>query len=352
MPSRRRNGPVAVTSISGNDTAALLLGTNSTVSGKATLSYNAPPGDVADRDGEPLESFAGLAVSFPSKSRSSAPPPPVIISSPDPSGVDPEPGQPLQAVQTDGAPAFPLVIDGNGYALQSRVSTLVPTNVTAGQPVTITVTLHDPTRIAYFAVYLDLQGDEISHLQSDAQVVWDRGGVHVIDPNGLMHNVTMTVSEDPDDPDTKTAILTVTFSEGMQDTNMVIRTWNSDGQITEVRLFGALAVTTVVDPEPDAGTGIVDPEPREVPVDPEPEPEPEPDTTGRDLLAIRMWSGFEPESISDAQLLASLGLDYPGADIPSWMMTELGPLVAKGEITVGEFRTALEYVLEYMRGRA
>ena len=58
-----------------------------------------------------------------------------------------------------------------------------------------------------------------------------------------------------------------------------------------------------------------------------------------------MWSGFEPESITDAQLLAVLGLDYPGADIPGWVMTELGPLVANGDVTVGEFRTALEYVL-------
>ena len=40
-----------------------------------------------------------------------------------------------------------------------------------------------------------------------------------------------------------------------------------------------------------------------------------------------------------------LGLDYPGADIPNWMMTELGVLVAKGLVTVEEFRTALEYVL-------
>ena len=58
-----------------------------------------------------------------------------------------------------------------------------------------------------------------------------------------------------------------------------------------------------------------------------------------------MWSGFEPESITDAQLLASLELDYPGANIPSWVMTELGVLVTKGDVTVGEFKTALEYVL-------
>ena len=65
------------------------------------------------------------------------------------------------------------------------------------------------------------------------------------------------------------------------------------------------------------------------------------------LTPIRMWSGFEPELITDEQLLASLGLDYSDADIPDWMMIELGVLVAKGDVTIGEFVLALQYVLEY-----
>ena len=77
----------------------------------------------------------------------------------------------------------------------------------------------------------------------------------------------------------------------------------------------------------------------------DPEPAADDDSTGNDILAIRMWSGFERESISDAQLLTSMGLNYPGADIPSWVMTELGPLATKGDIMVGEFKTALTYVL-------
>ena len=58
-----------------------------------------------------------------------------------------------------------------------------------------------------------------------------------------------------------------------------------------------------------------------------------------------MWSGFKHESITDAQLPASLGLNYPGIDTPSWVMTELEPLAAKGDITAGEFKTTPEYVL-------
>ena len=38
-------------------------------------------------------------------------------------------------------------------------------------------------------------------------------------------------------------------------------------------------------------------------------------------------------------------LDYSGTDIPSWVMTELGTPVARGDVSIDEFVTALEYVL-------
>ena len=66
------------------------------------------------------------------------------------------------------------------------------------------------------------------------------------------------------------------------------------------------------------------------------------------LHIIRMWSGFESEFITDTQMLELLGLeDYQDVDLPSWMMTELGVLVAKGDVTVDEFMLALQYMLTY-----
>ena len=65
------------------------------------------------------------------------------------------------------------------------------------------------------------------------------------------------------------------------------------------------------------------------------------------LTLIRMWSGFESEMITDEQLIELLDLDgYLGTDLPDWMMTDLGVLVAKGDVTVDEFVLALQYVLE------
>ena len=320
--------------------------------------------DLADN---PLGT-ATIAVSYPSSDRSrgqSAPPVfdigSVIKSYPQsvPEWVNQvvsarDPGTTIPPISVNGTFAFPLEINSMGYLLDGPVSTIVLAQVVAGQPVTMSVTIYDPTPIAYFAIYLNLPDDQISHLQSDTQVIWDSGEVRVTDPNGLMQDASVTLSEDPDDPAKKTATITVTFSDSMGETNMVIRTWNAAGQIAEVKIFDALDVRTqepepvTVDPETGAEQNAVDPEPTAMLDAVDPEPTGEPDSADRSMLAIRMWSGFEPESISDAQLLASLGLDYPGVDIPSWVMTELGPLVAKGDITAGEFKTALEYVLEHV----
>ena len=310
-------------------------------------------GAVTDADGVPIREMLDITIrGAGSGTRSSTPPPAVDISALASAGVDvPKnvtdmaPGRgsgPIPPVAPDGTFDFPLVMDGLGYLLDGPVNTLVPHAVPAGQAVTIKVTVHDPTPIAYFAIYLNLQGDDASHLDSDAQVIWNYGQTYVIDRSGLMRDATVTLSEDSDDPTIKTFTITATLSEGMGQTNMAIRTWNADGQLAEVRIFDAITVTAPVS-EP----ATVDPEPTGTPVAVDPEPAADDDSAESDILAIRMWSGFDPESISDAQLLASLGLDYPGVDIPSWVMTELGPLVVKGDVTIDEFKTALEYVLEH-----
>ena len=164
------------------------------------------------------------------------------------------------------------------------------------------------------------------------------------DPHGYVSNATITVSQDKEEQEKKTVTVTIQFDEPMGQTNMVAYLWDTEARSTLIRMLDALDVMPVpvtVDPEP----GVVDPEPAATldAVDPEPT---SPDSADRPLLAIRMWSGFEPESMTDGDLLATLGLDYPGADVPSWVMTELGVLVVRGEVTADEFRTALEYVLE------
>ena len=190
--------PVSVDSITGSGTKSLVLGLTGSISAPATLSYS-DSGNVADEDGRQLGSFADLAVSFQSKKSRSVSPPAITADSQGyASSAIPEwamqaaPEGPLQPVPADGTP-YPLIIDENGYALHSSPGTVIPTQVAAGQTVTIKVTIHDPTPIAYFAIYLNLQGNDISHLDSDAQIIWDSGQAYVVDRSGLMQDVAVTI---------------------------------------------------------------------------------------------------------------------------------------------------------------
>ena len=250
---------------------------------------------------------------------------------------------PVAPVNPDGTFDFPLVMDGNGYLLDGFLNALVPYAMEAGQKVEITFTVYSQNDIAHFALYLNLQGNDVDYSNSDTHVTYRNDGTTTVtDPHGYVSNATITVSQDKEEQEKKTVTVTIQFDEPMGQTNMVAYLWDTEARSTLIRMLDALDVMPVtVDPEP----GVVDPEPAAAldAVDPEPASQ---DSAEYSLLAIRMWAGFEPESMTDAQLLASLGLDYPGVDIPGWVMTELGPLVAKGDVTADEFRAALEYVLE------
>ena len=200
-------------------------------------------------------------------------------------------------------------------------------------------------------------GQDVNYSRSDTYVLYDGSSVQVSDPHDYIPQATITVSQDKDKPGKHTVTVTMLFGEPMGLTNMMAYLWDTNARALQLRMFDALdvqpeAAPVTVDLEPDtpddsAGqTELPDAEPLDAePLDAEPlEAAPVGDEIT--LLSIRMWSGFESESITDSQLLVSLELDYPGADIPEWVMTELGVLVAKGEVTVDEFRTALEYVLE------
>ena len=157
-------------------------------------------------------------------------------------------------------------------------------------------------------------------------------------------------------------------------TDMILYVWNEDRSSVLVRTHDILnvtpgtAVTEPAPPDPEPGIAVAEPlEPDSgLPADPEPvapdfaddaaDPEPVPSDTlwpddyddAQVLHIIRMWSGFESEMITDTQMLELLGLeDYQDVDLPDWMMTQLGVLVAKGDVTVDEFVLALQYVLTH-----
>ena len=374
--------PVSVESITGSGTTTLVLGLTGSVSSPATLSYSG--GDVSDEDGNALESFEDLDVLFPSQHRGGTTPPAVDLGTlayQRLADIPPhiaeqvalhDASDPLEPVMPDDTFDLPLVIDGRGYLLDDLINTLVLQTVTTGDgPVTITFTVYTQKDLAHFALYLNLKDENTDYADSDTRITYrDDGTTVVTDPHGYIgDNSTITVTQEDDQvPEKKMVRITVEFEELIGPTNMVAYMWNTDRKATFIKIIDAFEVAASAvlqepvmqkaDPEPVLPDSEMpaDPEPvvpySELPADPEPVPRDTPWPDDYDdaqvLTLIRMWSGFEPESITDAQLIDLLGLeDYRGADLPDWMMTELGVLVARDAVTVDEFMLALQYVLEH-----
>ena len=257
-----------------------------------------------------------------------------------------------------------IIIDGQSYDLGSGTTTTTnPYDITTGQAIDLVFTAYSPSDIVRFTIYLNLHGDDIKHSDSDTYIRYDHGVVEIVDPHGFISDASITITEDSEQSRKKIINTLVEFEGNMGLTNMVVYIWNEDRRYTSIRMFNALDITsgteTLPDPEPvESDSGLpADPESvtpgfEDDAVDPEPVPA---DTLGPDdyddaqvLHTIRMWSGFESEFITDTQLLELLGLeDYQDVDLPDWMMTELGVLVAKGDVTVGEFVLALQYMLTH-----
>ena len=332
--------PISVDSITGSGTNTLVLELSGSISAPAKISYDGS-GDVTDEDGKLLAVFSDRDVSFPSKRSGSTSSPPSVDT---------------------------LEINGQSYGVKNRINhNATPLEVAVDQPILLNFMAHDRLDILYFAVYLNLQDDDMSYTNSDTYVEYNRGQTNIVDPNNLLSDASLVISPDPDDYTKKTVTLDITFAEAIGNTNMVVRTWNADRQSSIVIIVNALhIIPSKVDPEPRATTEAdsepqvaeADPEPQVAEADPEPRsstipdnPEPVIETFdddsdhGRALYVLRAWSGFESEVADDGQLLDVMGLSHLGADIPAWVMTDLAPLVVKERITMDEFRVALEYVM-------
>ena len=247
-----------------------------------------------------------------------------------------------------------MTINGQSYQLGSETVTIEPYTVTTGHGTDIEFIAYSTEDIIHFTVYLDLHDDDVGYSDRGTYVRYDQGTVKTNDPNGFISYASITITEDEEDSDKKIISVVIEFDGAMGLTNMVVYMWDEDRGSSFIRIFDALDVTAESEP--------VEPEPRQEPLAPDFEDDaadPEPVSSDtlwpaddyddtQVLTLIRMWSGFESESITDAELLESLNLDYPDADIPNWMMTQLGVLVAKGDVTVEEFRTALVYMLEML----
>ena len=279
---------------------------------------------------------------------------------------------PLEPILDNNAFDFPLTINDYSYLLDDTTNTLTPLTVTAGQSTEIEFTVYTNEDLAYFILYLNMQGSDVNYSGSDTRISYTNdGAVTVTDPNEYIADATITVTQDDSSmPEKKTVTITIEFDEPMGLTNMVAYMWNTDRKSTIINLIDAIDVTA--DAETRQNSASTADSSTSARVTPEPDVSDDNRSDGggsqssinsgiaviggdnddddvQTLSLIRMWSGFASESITDAELLESMGLDnYPTVHIPDWVMTELGALVSNSDVTVKEFRTALVYMLEML----
>ena len=340
-------------------------------------------GAVTDTDGDTIESEPEFDIRLlqKKKSSSSSAPivdlnrlvqarivdiPPVISEQVSSRNAD----DPLEPILDNSAFDFPLTINDYYYLLDSTTNTLTPRTVTAGQSTEIEFTVYTDEDLAHFTLYLNMQGSDVNYSGSDTHIRYTNDGtVTVADPNDYIADATITVTQDDSSmPEKKTVTITIEFDEPMGLTNMVAYMWNTDRGSTILNLIDAIDVTADAETRQNSASTADSSISETVNSEPDVSDDDRSDGGGsqsginsgivviggdaddvQTLSLIRMWSGFASESITDAELLESMGLDnYPVVHIPNWVMTELGALVSNNDVTVKEFRTALVYMLEML----
>ncbi len=320
-----------------------------------TLRYDGGPGKIADGKGNLLGSFADEPINKQSRKRVAFKSAPAmdLVSMQSLGYMDSfngttnphDPYAPMTPMNSDDQFNFAIAINDSHYLLGGTLNTLEPQTLLTGVPNTIIFAVHDHADIAHFTLYMNLHGQDTDYRDSDTYVTYDMGNIRIVDPHDLIADAAVTIKTNEADLSRHIVVFVITFEDEMEQTNLVARTWNTGASLTMVRILNAFAVS--------AAAALPDPQP--VPSgDPMPDSvmgEPEdagaavtiPDQNAVEMT-IRVWSGFEFGSVTDAQLLDALDLEHDG-DIPVWVMTELGVLCSQGYITVEEFTTAISYVL-------
>ena len=326
-----------------------------------TLNYTGSAGKFVDEAGNHLENFDKQINKQLRKRSSSSSTPAVDLASLQSLGymdyngtkAPHDPYTPIAPLNAGGSSGFALAINDMHYLLGGILSTLEPQTLLTGVDNTISFAVYDRADIVHFTLYMNLHGQDTDYQDSDTYVTYDMGNIRIVDPHDLISDATVSIKTSGADSLRHIVVFAITFEGEMEQTNLVARTWNTDASSTIVRILNAFAVSAA---PPDTQPALSEDPVQEDPVSEDPVPdsamnEPEesepagatPDPNAVKMM-IRTWSGFEPGSVTDAQLLEALGLEHDG-NIPSWVMTELGVLFSQDQITLEEFTAAISYVL-------
>lgn len=278
----------------------------------------------------------------------------IVTSSPSPSNVGGSTGS--DGGYSGSAPSFSSVTlnsvtpsETTSQFIGVQVSGLYPTQnptkiISIGEPNQIKVMLSaypsSVSSIEHVGLYLDLYGSKRNLADSDAYIIYEKYGVpETFDKNGLFSNTGVTTT-------TIGSMLEVTFdmtfAKSMNPSDIIIRTWTLDKNTADISIPGAIEV--MKNPYTSEIPLVTIPQNNNVTSNLSLENTNPQNSTDAELLSgIKKWGGQSSESISDAELLKSVGIN--GQHIPSWFM-KISKWVVSGDVTTREFVNALQYMSE------
>ena len=151
-------------------------------------------------------------------------------------------GDPFAAIAPlkDNTVDFPLLIDGDGFALFSYSNTIETHVVETGKPVDLKLNLRDASGIEHIALYTNLRGLDREVENSDTYLIYNEGKpLEIVDPNGFFSNVNFTKTKEND----KYVInFKIVFAKPMETSDVILRTWDEKRNSADTKIFDAIKV--------------------------------------------------------------------------------------------------------------
>nr|NIQ15537.1 hypothetical protein [Candidatus Dadabacteria bacterium] len=192
--------------------------------------------------------------------------------------------------------------------------------IKVGEEYKLSISLYEnsgPDAIQHISLYTDLRGFEREVHHSDAYIRWDKGaGLATHDPQNLFQETDIFMLKNGQNLEVE---FTIIFNKPMQESDLVVRAWDVNRNSWDTRFVKALEVIPAE---------ILD-----MPLIAE--------EISLDMETFEKWSSLSGDSISDSDLLASMGLE--GKSIPEWYKIIVLPWIQEGLISLEEFVNSIKF---------
>lgn len=241
---------------------------------------------------------------------------------------------------------YPLIINGKGYLLVSSANTLVTDIEETGKTIPIEFHFHtNGIPITHVSLFED-KGQYGNIQESDTAIIYDRDHLlQIIDPHGYFGNVTVLQHQNEF---TANFTFNIIFSKPMPKSDLFVRVWNQQLASQDIAMFDALQVVSNPQVSNQNSTKtLAGSLSNHTVTNNTNQPLSNQNATGSGktnsdtMTAIKEWGGYSPQSISDSQLLGSLGMQ--GLHIPSWVM-KTTKFVVNGDIDEQDFVNIIKYL--------